>query len=89
MIEHKFFYLDEYKKDISRAAMELDKLMLYEGFIVLCSVGKKNNVLLLRRVLEDAQPIQQTPTTTNKNTKRSNNVRKSRIKVNLQFNINQ
>ena len=70
MIEHKFFYLDEYKKDISRAAMELDKLMLYEGFIVLCSVGKNNNVLLLRRIIEDTPAAVPTPTTTKANTKK-------------------
>ena len=58
MIEHKFFDLKNYK-NIEDAARELDKLMLYEGFVVLCCVGKNNNVLLLRRIIENPEPPQQ------------------------------
>ena len=58
MIEHKFFVIDDYK-DGSDAARELDKLMMYEGFVVICSVGKKSNTLLLRRILEEQQPQNQ------------------------------
>ena len=59
MIEHKFFYLVKYKK-MEEAEKELDRLMMYEGYMVLCCVGRKNNVLLLRRILEDpVQEIQQ------------------------------
>lgn len=54
MIEHRFFDLKKYK-DITEAARELDRLMMYEGFVVLCCVGRKNNVLLLRRILESPQ----------------------------------
>ena len=51
MIEHKFLVI----KKLDEAARELDKLMAYEGFVVLCCVGKKNNTLLLRRVIENPQ----------------------------------
>ena len=59
MIEHKFFNINKYK-NIEDAAKELDRLMMYEGFIVLCCVGKRNNVLLLRRILES--PEEELPT---------------------------
>jgi hypothetical protein len=60
MIEHRFFDLSKYK-DLSEPARELDRLMMYEGFVVLCSVGKKNNVLLLRRILENPQELLSPP----------------------------
>jgi len=60
MIEHRFFSLKSYK-DITLAARELDRLMMYEGFVVLCCVGKKNNVLLLRRIIETPQEITPQP----------------------------
>ena len=65
MIEHKFFYLDKFK-DIADAARELDKLMMYEGFVYLGTVGRKNNVLLLRRILEEPQQQEFSPPTSNK-----------------------
>lgn len=58
MIEHKFFDLREFK-NLQDAARELDKLTVYEGFLVLCACGKKNNIILLRRIIE--QPQQYTP----------------------------
>ena len=67
MIEHRFFYLKKFK-DITEAARELDRLMLYEGFVVLCCVGKKNNVLLLRRIIENPQQEISPPVSNKKNT---------------------
>jgi len=61
MIETKFFDLGKFKK-IDDAVVELDKLTNYEGWGIVCSVGKRNHILLLRRVMEDpiqVQPIQQ------------------------------
>ena len=58
MIEHKFFDLGNYKK-IEDAAMELDKLSNYEGWMVVCSIGKRNHILVLRRVVEYAPEPQQ------------------------------
>lgn len=58
MIEHKFLDLKQFKKP-EEAAKELDRLMQYEGFVVLCCCGKINNTLLLRRILqyeEEPQP---------------------------------
>ena len=60
MIEHKFFDLSTFKK-IEDAATELDKLADYEGWLVVCTVGKRNGVLLLRRVIEYPQEMQQGP----------------------------
>jgi len=69
MIEHKFFDLGKYK-DVSEAARELDKLMMYEGFVVLCSLGKKGNVLLLRRILEQPQNEPLSPTSNKRKPKK-------------------
>ena len=54
MIEYKFLEI----KKLEEATAELDKLTNYEGFSVICSLGKKNNVLLLARSVEYPQPIQ-------------------------------
>ena len=54
MIEYKFLEI----KKLEEATAELDKLTNYEGFSVICSLGKKNNVLLLARQVEYPEPIQ-------------------------------
>ena len=60
MIEHKLFDMSTFKK-AEDVAVELDKLSYYEGWLVVCTCGKKNNILVLRRVLEQQQvPQQQT-----------------------------
>jgi len=41
--------------------MELDKLSNYEGWSVIATVGKKNNILLLARQVQYPEPIQQAP----------------------------
>jgi len=60
MIEHKFFDLSNYKK-VDDAAVELDKLSNYEGWLVVCSIGKRNQILVLRRMLEYPQESNSQP----------------------------
>jgi len=61
MIETQFFDLGKFKK-IEDAAVELDKLSNYEGWAIVCSVGKRNHILVLRRMLEDpAQALAPAP----------------------------
>ena len=57
MIEYKFLEI----KKIEEATAEMEKLTNYEGLSVICSLGKKNNVLLLARSVEYPEPIQQAP----------------------------
>ena len=54
MIEYKFLEI----KKLEESIMELDKLSNYEGWSVIATVGKKNNVLLLARQVEYPEPIQ-------------------------------
>jgi hypothetical protein len=60
MIEYKFFDLGKYK-NIDDASLELDKLTNYEGWLVVCSVGKRSHIILLQRMLEYPQGVQQVP----------------------------
>ena len=67
MIEHKFLVI----KNLDEAARELDKLTMYEGFVPLLCVGRKNDTLLLRRVLENQQEQLSPPTSNKRNTRKS------------------
>ncbi len=70
MIEHKFFDLSRYK-NIDDAVLELDKLSNYEGWLIVCSVGKRNDKLLLRRMLEYPQEFHSQPVVKEKGKKQS------------------
>jgi len=44
---------------------------MYEGFVPLCCVGKKNDTLLLRRVIENQQEQFSQPVSNKRNTKKN------------------
>ena len=67
MIEHKFLVI----KNLDEAARELDKLAMYEGFVPLFCIGKRNNTLLLRRILENPQEELSPPASNKRNTRKS------------------
>jgi len=60
MIEHKIFDLKKFK-NLEDAEKEMDNLSNYEGWLAVCPVGKDNNKILMRRILEDIPQPQQQP----------------------------
>lgn len=55
IVNNKFFDLKNYKNKLSDAERELDNLANNEGWLVVASCGKDNQILVLRKVVETPQ----------------------------------